>query len=372
MAGVNDSNFILMEYNKQKTIENIPVIVLILSVCYIGALCNAVSFNFYRMSRKMRTSNFLLASLSFVDCFACLCLSLNTVTLFKTATFESEYLCKLISFTGNASVAASVLLVFLICVDRLFTICLNATKLKLTLTWAKFLNVGCYIVGMLNAIPDYFLTDTVDFDVIIKTNLTVTIKHCTDSRDYESIRKSNSCMKMSLYVAITLCLIVMYSLIARKVNISARRRDVSLQRTPRNLHNCTVAENDFDRQTACDVPTESNEIDSSIAEHDSAKSTDNPRIQKSRRSTSSTLGKRITFMTFLMTVVSIVSLTPYCVIKFSLSVKKYDFSLGLNLLYHTYIFNNFANPFIIGYCNTKFRAYGKGLFFRMCMKKFEH
>ncbi|KAH3773217.1 hypothetical protein DPMN_174574 [Dreissena polymorpha] len=371
MTGVNDSNFFLVEYNKQKTIQNMPVIVLILSVCYVGALCNAVSFNFYRKSRKMRASNFLLASLSFVDCCACLCLSLNTIALFKTATFESEYLCKLINFTGNASVAVSVLLVFLIGVDRFFTMYLNATKLKLTLTWTKLLNVGCYIVGLINAIPDYFLADTVDFDVIFKTNFTLTIKHCTDSRDYESIRKSNSCMKVSLCVAIAVCLIVMYSLIARKVNISAHRRDVSLQRTPRNLQDCTVAGNDFDRQTACDFPTDGNAIDLSIAEHDSAKSNDNPRVQK-RRSTNPTLGKRITFMAFLMTLVSIVSLTPYCVIKFALSIQKYDFSLGMNLLYHTYVFNNFANPFVIGYCNTKFRAYGKGLLFRMCMKRFEH
>ncbi|KAH3877874.1 hypothetical protein DPMN_001753 [Dreissena polymorpha] len=74
-----------------------------------------------------------------------------------------------------------------------------------------------------------------------------------------------------------------------------------------------------------------------------------------------TSNRKITLMIVLMAVASFLAFTPYFVIRQTTSLKKYEYPLWMALLFHAYVIHSSVNPFIIGSCNSKFRAYVKNI-----------
>ncbi|KAH3877877.1 hypothetical protein DPMN_001757 [Dreissena polymorpha] len=84
-------------------------------------------------------------------------------------------------------------------------------------------------------------------------------------------------------------------------------------------------------------------------------------VDKRQRNTDKDINRKITLMIVLMAVASFLAFTPYFVIIQTTSLKKYEYPWWMALLFHAYVIQSSVNPFIIGSCNSEFRAYVKNI-----------
>ncbi|KAH3823314.1 hypothetical protein DPMN_125113 [Dreissena polymorpha] len=163
----------------------------------------------------------------------------------------------------------------------------------------------------------------------------------------------------------------MYALIAGKIRTSVHGKVQTNGKSPIRQEcqtEVTGIETVNHQNPSIEDTVETNTTDTSDSQKDTIDCTNRryiPRVFKTNRQR---LVQRITLMAFLMTVVSIGSLIPFCAIKFASPLKKYDYPLWMSFLYHTYVLSSCVNPFIIGFCNKKFRQYCKAILCHFCLK----
>ncbi|KAH3725496.1 hypothetical protein DPMN_051340 [Dreissena polymorpha] len=251
-------------------------------------------------------------------------------------------------------------------------------------------------------VPDFMIAGITKFDARVNDNLTLAAEQCVNANPGKNthLKKYFSIIKIAVVSSATLCLIVMYILIAKKVKSSKPKQETDLDNMEDEKHakdlqstNEYTSSECLDKSVdICATSSVSCEPSSSLrtarierAAHSNASvACSGPSSQNSVKSSLSVLtvrsthikplgfrnrllGKRITLMVFLMALVSIVSLFPNTIIKMS-SLQRHEYPMWMTLLYHTYVLNSCVNPFIIGYCNTSFRKFVKSILCILCRK----
>ncbi|KAH3780235.1 hypothetical protein DPMN_158045 [Dreissena polymorpha] len=279
--------------------------------------------------------------------------------------------CQFIGYSANTLATCSFFIVFLIGIDRFLTMYASSSSTKLSLKEAKIFTVGFIVFSFGFAVPDFYAIGIVEYKVEIATNVTLKGHYCTDSDDYKNVRKNHSIVKAATIIIISVALVAMYALIAGKIRTSFYGKGQTNAASPirqERQTEVTDIETVTQQNLSIDDTVETNTSATYDSQNDTIDCTNRryiPRVYKVNRQR---LVHRITLMAFLMTVVSIGSLIPFCVIKFASPLKKYDYPLWMNLLYHTYVLSSCVNPFIIGFCNKKFRQYCKAILCHFCLK----
>ncbi|KAH3779872.1 hypothetical protein DPMN_157680 [Dreissena polymorpha] len=348
--------------------SDVPVIAVVISVCFTGFLCNIVAFNFYKQSPSLSKSIFLLKAISLIDLVTCLCLPFKTSLLFASSTFTSDISCKLLMYSSNACLGSSSFVFSLIGVDRFLTVHSGPSKVKLTLRSTKYLTIGSVLGACVFAIPDLLAAGIRTYKCTIQqtTNMTSTCHSCHDSAKHSELAQIHRLIKVTFVFVSSVTLIIMYALIARKLKKSTV--------TSRSMNISTLpSSNDVSLSNILDVQQQNGFSTDSNDQFKENKSCMFPITQKRQTSHMRSLSQRITLMAFLMTIVSLLSIVPYFVIKYASYTNGIEYlneyPLWLKLLYHTYVLGSCLNPFIIGYCNTQFRDYVKGILCCICLKQ---
>ncbi|KAH3780225.1 hypothetical protein DPMN_158036 [Dreissena polymorpha] len=347
------------------------VIIFIITVCFIGCVSNAASFRFYWQSKVSSTSNFLMTPISLIDCITCVCFSLNTVILIKSATFTNMTFCQFIVYSRVTLATCSFCIVLLIGIDRFLTMYASSSSPKLSMKEAKIFTVGFIVFSFGFAVPDLYVTGIVEYKVEIATNVILKGHYCTDLDDYKNVRQNHSIVKAATILIISAALVVMYALIARKIGTSVQGKDRTNVASPIRKEcqtEVTDSETVNQQNPFIDNTVETYTTDTSNSQKDTYDCSNRRNITRVYKLNRQTLVQRITVQAFLMTLVSIGSVIPLSVIKLASPLKKYEYPLWMSFLYHTYLLRSCANPFIIGFCNRKFRQYCKEILCHFCFK----
>ncbi|KAH3780142.1 hypothetical protein DPMN_157952 [Dreissena polymorpha] len=387
---------LIEQLNRERVLAYLPVLVFVVTACLVGTISNGMAFVFYkRQAKKSKsTTNLIFAILSFADLFTCMILFSTTAPIFYSYTFNNALACKIIMYASNAWVATSFLVIFLLGVDRFLTVYMPITNWKLTSKSAILSAVGILLFSSGMCVPDFMTAEITRFDVRVNDNVTLAAEQCVnaDPGKNKHLKKFFSMIKVAIVSIVCLCLIVMYILIAKKVKALKPNQDTGLNHgeNAKHAHDlqftdeytssgfidksvdiCATAVGSCQRspsiQTARIVRATKSNASSACSCFSSQTSVKSRMSARTVRSTITNLTsrnrmlkRRITLMVFLMVMVSIISLFPNTIIKMS-SLQRHEYPMWMTLLYHTYVLNNCANAFIIGYCNSAFRAYVKSL-----------
>ncbi|KAH3780228.1 hypothetical protein DPMN_158038 [Dreissena polymorpha] len=219
---------------------------------------------------------------------------------------------------------------------------------KFSLKEAKLFTTVFIIFSLCFAVPDFYAIGIVEYNVDITTNVTLKGRCCTDSDDYKNVRKYHSIAKAITIMIITVTLVVIYSLIAGKIRTSVHGKGLRNGASHiRQECRTKAADNDYvnKKNPSIEDAVETNTSDTSESQNDASDSKDRRYVSPIQKGNRQILAQRITLLAFLMTVVSIGSLIPFCVIKFASPLKKYEYPLWMSFLYHTYVLSSCANPF---------------------------
>ncbi|KAH3737815.1 hypothetical protein DPMN_044410 [Dreissena polymorpha] len=311
------------------------------------------------------TANQLMVYLSVTDWITSVTY-LTTIPLnLYPRTFSSDVACKLIFFCNVSAFSCSLVMVFLVTIDRFLTVYEPFSTWKFTPFRCKLITAGFIAITCGSTIPDLLMAQVREIDVqSIEANVTVKGHQCGKSEQGELLllEKISNLFKIVCFVSILTCFVVMYYLIARKVNKSKQKflkhhinehlnKALDLNTRTTTLDDSHKAEN------GTITSFQSNQIQALATPEDTRKDIRQETAVKQRqRNTTNDINCKITLMIFLMAIASTVSMMPYCV-----RVFVSGWPWWWELLNNAAAINSSVNPFIIGFCNSEFRVYVKSI-----------
>lgn len=173
---------ILHELHKKLTLDYLPVIILMILLCLLGILGNAVTMCFYGFKTTRKSSTVVL--ISFLACFdfgTSILMGTSIADLFINVYYTHRVLCKMVFFLDQIFIVSSVLILWIISIDRYLKICRP--------DWRQFSQRSAKIV---TAVVFSFAAAVsgrgfVTFDVVVQNtsfkNTTVTIHDCATTED---------------------------------------------------------------------------------------------------------------------------------------------------------------------------------------------
>lgn len=147
--------------HKKLTLEYIPVIVFMVCLGIFGIIGNAVTIAFYGFHTKKKSSTIVFVTiLASLDLFTNLLISTTVVGLFINVTFRNRSACKLILFVIECFVLSSVLVLWIISIDRYLKVCRPLGK-QFSVQSAKTAAVVIFVVSVVLSCRLIITTDVV-------------------------------------------------------------------------------------------------------------------------------------------------------------------------------------------------------------------
>ncbi|KAH3795356.1 hypothetical protein DPMN_148941 [Dreissena polymorpha] len=125
------------------------------------------------------TENQLLVYLAVTVWISCLT-NFTTITLdLYPVTFTSNVACKLMSFGNVSAISSSLVMVFILTIDRFFTVYEPFQTWKLTPLRCKLFTAGLFALTCGSSIPHLFMAEVKEIDLqIIEANVTFKGHQC--------------------------------------------------------------------------------------------------------------------------------------------------------------------------------------------------
>ena len=134
-ATAEDSD-LLKEIHRDKVMEYLPIMVLLAVLAILGIVGNSFTIKFYSTQRRRSSTSAFIQYLGVIDLSVCI-LSFNSITdLAVNVYFTSSLLCKLMYCCVHSFISASVLVLWIISIDRYLKVC-RSLGTQLPATWAK-------------------------------------------------------------------------------------------------------------------------------------------------------------------------------------------------------------------------------------------
>ncbi|KAH3805760.1 hypothetical protein DPMN_134067 [Dreissena polymorpha] len=353
-----DNEKLVQEKNDANTVENIPIIVYMSIVCSAGIIGNFVALLFYFSRKDKSTATLVLTALSGNDWICSIVLLSSTAGLVHSMTYTHVAACKLQGFLNHIFVKNSTLLLFILALDRYFSIC-KISKWKSLFAERK--TVVCKIIcttglSILFSIRELVFFEVGPIDFTIADNITVIGNRCMITRE-KRLAKISTAFEIIDFILILVIMIVMltlYTLIIRKVSSVGKRRRL----TPNNvaMDDCQSTQvSEISSTTEKQIPNETN-----VVERNTPKTICPNTYVTTTDHWSSTIKRRLTQMAFVLTLASVLSFVPYFVVSIIAKLHKV-LPIWARIVYRSYALNSTMNPYLIGYYNSEFREFIKNI-----------
>ncbi|KAH3840585.1 rhodopsin, GQ-coupled-like [Dreissena polymorpha] len=322
-----DYGKLAQEKNDANTVENLPIIVYMSIVCSAGIVGNFVALLFYVSRTNKSSATLALTALSGNDFICSVVLLATTAGLVHSMTYTNEAACKLQGFLNHVFVMNSIFLLFILALDRYFSICKTSSWKSL---FAKRKNVVCNIVcttalSILFSIRELVFFEAGPIVFTVAENVTVIGNHCmiTGEKRLAKIVTAFNIIDFIVILVIMIVMLTLYAFIIRKVSSVGKRR----RATPNN-----IASDDS-------KSTEVSDISSKAVKQSPNESAD---VVRDRPTTihpktihlsntdhwSSTIERRLTQMVFILTLASVLSFVPYFIVSIIAQIHKVLPDLG--------------------------------------------
>jgi len=221
VASIEDANAMSVR-------TNAIVIAYVGLVVLLGVLGNAMVFiyhGFVETKRKKTVTTFLITVLALNDLIASAVLSNHIIILRYLMNYESKLGCQITYFVNHFFVTNSLLLLNPIGIERCLRVCIHNPRYHLTKRKAIVVLcvMGVYSIGV--SLRHVWVTGVLTFEVEMAANQTVTGHVCSFLRDNHilPIVELFNLIDILNFATTNIVLIIVYSVMAKKVGIVARK-----------------------------------------------------------------------------------------------------------------------------------------------------
>ena len=221
VASIEDANAMSVR-------TNAIVIAYVGLVVLLGVLGNAMVFiyhGFVETKRKKTVTTFLITVLALNDLIASAVLSNHIIILRYLMNYESKLGCQITYFVNHFFVTNSLLLLNPIGIERCLRVCIHNPRYHLTKRKAIVVLcvMGVYSIGV--SLRHVWVTGVLTFEVEMAANQTVTGHVCSFLRDNDilPIVELFNLIDILNFATTNIVLIIVYSVMAKKVGIVARK-----------------------------------------------------------------------------------------------------------------------------------------------------
>ena len=218
---------IITELNQEETIRQIPLLTFLALVSLLGMIGNIIVWYIYGFLYTASNSRTFITCLAVVDfCTCAFAVPVEMVTVWNLYQFDAPWTCKVSRFTNAATSTSSASILLLIATDRFRKIC-RPFSWQFSNKQANFLCLGAISVGLFLAWPSLVLKGVKSTEISLEENLNGTITECSTDDEYSNSRLPlvyNLVFLLSFLTTI-IAMIVLYTLMGRKVKLFAQKRD---------------------------------------------------------------------------------------------------------------------------------------------------
>ena len=404
------------EANALSVRTNAIVIAYVGLVVLLGVLGNTMVFiyhGFVEAKKKKTVTTFLITILAVNDSMASAVLSSHIIILRYLINFQSKLGCQMANGVIHFFVTNSLLILNPIGIDRCLRVCIHNPRYHLTKRKAIVVLcvLGIYSIGV--SLRHVWITGILAFEVEVAANQTFTGHVCSFLRDQHilPIVEVFNLVDMINFATTNIVLIIVYSIMAKKVGIVARKVNAypveaqsSRKMGTRTTQISMTAEASNDNSNSntqtnakrnpkdiiyvvtninCDANTNSRNNTTDNTTNDANKNTNNTpgginvnvttttikssdtdtatetSTRKSRRHDN--CERKINVMLGTVTLASILIFMPYfyvvMFIRPEVTPGKFTYKPFVQLAWRSFMLNSTINPYIIGLFNSQFRKF---------------
>ncbi|XP_052218446.1 5-hydroxytryptamine receptor 1D-like [Dreissena polymorpha] len=351
-----DNTTLVREKNDSNTVENIPIIVYMAIVCSAGIIGNFVALLFYVLRKDKSAATLVLTALSGNDLICSILLLASTAMLVNSMMYTNVAACKIQGFINHVFIMNSMLLLFILALDRYFSFG-NTSKWKSL--FARRKTVMCNIVcttglSICFSIRELVFFDVVPIDFTVAENVTVKGNRCmiTSEKRLAKIANAFNIIDFMLILGIMIAMLTLYSLIIRKVSSVGKRRSARINIGTDESQSAEVSE--ISLKAVKQSPNEN----TVVVRNRPSTIRQNTFNFRTTLHWSSTIERRLTQMACILTLASVLTFVPYFVVSIVAEFHK-ELPIWARIVYRSYALNSTMNPCLIGYYNSEFRAFIK-------------
>ncbi|XP_052807170.1 neuropeptide FF receptor 2-like [Mya arenaria] len=395
----------LTYYNLQKTREYALEIVFVTIVSLLGVVGNSVALLFYRRRKNHNTSSFLLTVLFWNDLISSFVNLFQIYESTNSVTYTSDILCKIHGFLLHTFTGNSVALLIPIAFDRFSKVVFVFSAKKFTKKKAK-ISVFVFITfSVLLAIPQLLLfSESRQINIEVEDgNAPLQGHRCLFNSDSNKVQQ-NIFHILDIVIIIISVIILggLYGAIPITMMKLRKNHAVSARTNRLQLPHVETGMSSIEDQSFNDVHTDNStqvyfiecqkkirkdqsgskgltltseqatgtrKLVEPVEKRHTKKSSPIPRKRRFLQNKAFQL--KLTAMTFVITVASLLSCFGYFYVRIGYKVQDHELSVGLKILVRTIIFNSTINPYVICLFSTEFRKFVQELFVCKCLRSGE-
>ena len=177
---------LLQEKHKEKLMEFLPVIISLTLLGILGIVGNIFTIRFYSAQRRKSSTSIFIQYLGVIDLSVCILLFASIANLAVNVYFTVGILCGLMYFSLHSCIMASVLLLWIISIDRYLKVCRPLGR-QFSRRWAMPVVVLVMIFSIATSITDSLIYDSVTVDIKLYVQ--------NNSRTFETAVVNNGTVK---------------------------------------------------------------------------------------------------------------------------------------------------------------------------------
>ena len=385
------SNITLEEWNAEITQSLIPDIVILSLWFIIGVFGNLIVIVVYKFQMKEKTDErYFVPILAVCDMISASYISLWSIYQnTHHVSFSGVILCQIAQFFVGLTTYMPILLLVIIAAQRYTKVC-KPLRPPMRLYVKRCIICIAFVFSVLLAIPLPLVYGVVSFNT---TEYIITGSRCGKVKEGTTLVRSIYGVVIGLCAfIIVIVLIGLYSIIGYTVYKTLKGDKYELTHTRPELNIKPEVQESSTFSTEDKYVTSTTEVEDTDVNCD-ATSLDEPvaasnniptnggremKIKyitsKSRKIKNRQLTTKITMMFLVITIVFLLSYVPKVILLIIEGISPYFWEQlsntqrpGIIFLYHMYIINNIANPFVYAFMDLKFRNNSKLFLQRICI-----
>lgn len=210
---------LLSEINKETALVLAPVLGYIAVLMALGLPGKTMVCYYYGFKIRKSSNSFFITILAVFDITVCLIsmpTEISDIIFFYE--FKSDIACKVLRFVNHFAAVGSGFTLLAIAIDRFRKIC-RPTKPQISLRNAKVISAVVVIIAVLLSWPAFIIYKTVKVSVANEYGTELSGSDCTTTpeQNMKTLALAFNGIHVSLLVLFTTILVVLYSLIARRI-----------------------------------------------------------------------------------------------------------------------------------------------------------
>ena len=403
MVNITRNDELLTALNDQTVVLMIPVIIYVSVLMLLGSVGNVLVCVYYGCKSRSSTNSFFIVALAVFDLMVCMItMPIEIVDLRFYYMFMDIPACKISRFLNHIAANGSAITLLVIAMDRYRRMCRPLSP-QLHIRHAKIAAIFAVIGALVLSWPALIFYEPVNVNVTDPSNESIILQgsDCTTTKNdaYKSYLWAFNIIQFLIFIAATIALCVLYSLICRSIYRYKGRRlkYASTRKTTYNKSDASVNDSKLQNGTSESslqtVETVSETVEKTTEAQNNSATNKGPNLDAKngsrsamRQSVSNAKEKtpdiktiKCTVMMLVITVIYVVGYLPYLVLViWRIFQAGYEGDIlsdaelvGFQIGIRSYLLNSAINPILYIFFNEHFRRFLFATFCPCCVKKGE-